>query len=161
MAPPDWALISTSTSRSASRRCARLPGNWGWQERSRGRSFEVLGPFARTVKHANDLNDLSTNAVGKDVWCVRDNQFARPQDPAWPARCRVVCQAVSRREDTIHRSLSCAGTTIARNVRSYRVQIGQSKAQPLNLHGVSTSCALRSLLLRLRSFRRPLLECLS
>ncbi len=39
-------------------------------------SFELLWPFARTVEYADNLYDMSTYPVRKNVWGAWNNQLA-------------------------------------------------------------------------------------
>ena len=70
------------------------------------RSAELVRPAAGAVKHGKNLSFAIGDAIGRDVGSLRDNEFARPCDPARPAHMRLIAQGLDGGDDPRHQTSS-------------------------------------------------------
>jgi hypothetical protein len=65
------------------------------------------------VQHPQDINDVTTDAVSRDVRRSVDDQLARPLPAATPSDLRELQQAGDGRKDTLNLTIGGAGIILS------------------------------------------------
>ena len=101
-------------------------------------ALELSRPFARGVKHTQNLDAVSAHSIGDQIRCVRNHQLSGPDHPSRATECGVLLQ--SRHSlDYRHDDPASSGGIVTSDVVGFGVQVRQCRPQPSNLHRGSTS----------------------
>lgn len=94
---------------------------------------ERLGPLARGVEHAQDLNAILAEAIRNDIWELGDNQLARVGNPARTTQTRMSGESIDRLLNPFDDAVGSRRIVLS-NVFGDGKKVAPGRLGPLDVH---------------------------
>jgi hypothetical protein len=101
-------------------------------------ALEFVRPFPGGMEGAEYFNHFVAYSIGNDIRGARDYQFACTRYSPRPTHGRMLAESIDRLGNFLYDSTCCCGT-VPSDIVGFGIEIGESFAQPPNVHCVSIS----------------------